>query len=122
MKLDWRTLRIVLAVLCLLALSVSGLWGLEQEWRHSDTIGRIFSAGVQTLYSLLGLVACVALYRRWRWTRGLLWAWAGALFLTGATAPVIWGEQGWLAGVFAASMTLACAAIVIALAWDRSRR
>ena len=118
----WQTMRLWLALLLLLALSVSGFWGVDTEWRYADSVGRVFSTSMQTLYAVLGVAAMAALFGRWRWTRELLWAWGLTLVLTGASAPIIWGEQGWSAGLMAAAVTGAFAAAVMALAWGRSKR
>lgn len=118
----WQTIRVWLAMFLLLALSVAGFWGVESQWSISRSFGEIFSTVVQSVYALLGLAAIVGLHRRSRWARRALWAWTLALVLTGATGPVVWGGQGWVAGIFAAAMTGACAAIVMALAWERSKR
>lgn len=111
--MNWRTLRTVFAMVCLLGLSLAGLWGLAQEWRYSDSFGRIFSVSMQSLYSVLGLAACFALYVGWCRTRELMWAWGIALLLTGATAPVIWSEQGWTGAAMAFGITGACALLVV---------
>jgi len=114
--MSWQKIRLWLAMLGLLALSVAGFWGVDQEWRHADDLGAKFSTFVQTLYALLGLVAIPLLWKRSRWVRALLYLWALALLFTGATAPVIWAHTGLGPAVFAASLCAVCAGIVIWLA------
>ena len=112
----WGKLRVWLAMLALLALSVSGFWGVDQEWRYAVSFGEKFSTLMQTAYSVLGLVAILVLLLRRRWARGLLYLWSLTLILTGATAPIIWGGGGWWQGLFAAGLTALCAGLVIWLA------
>jgi hypothetical protein len=114
--MSWQKIRLWLAMLGLLALSVAGFWGVDQEWRYADDLGAKFSTFLQTLYAVLGLVAIPLLWKRSRWARALLYLWALALLLTGATAPVIWAHTGLGPAVFAASMCAVCAGIVIWLA------
>ena len=120
--MNWKVIRAWLAVLCLLALSVAGFWGVASQWSISRSFGEIFSTAVQSVYALLGLVAIVGLRRRMRWARGVLWVWLLALVLTGATGPVVWGGQGWGAGAMAAVLTGAIASIVMALSWEKPKR
>lgn len=112
----WQKIRLWLAVLGLVALSVSGFWGIANEWAHAGSWGERFSAFTQVIYSTLGLVAIVPLWRRLSWARTTLYLWAFTLAMTGATAPVVWGQGGWLQAGFAAAITGACAVIVIWLA------
>ena len=114
--MPWQTIRLWLALLGLLALSVSGLWGVDQEWRYADDLGARFSTFMQTLYALLGLLAIPLLWRRSRWARALLYFWALALMFTGATAPVIWAHTGLGPAVFAAAVCAVCAGVIIWLA------
>jgi hypothetical protein len=109
----WQKIRLWLAILGLVALSVSGFWGLDQEWQHTTTWTSRFSAFMQTAFAVLGLVAILPLWRGLPWARGALYLWACTLVMTGATAPVIWAQAGWGAALVAAAMTGACAAIVI---------
>lgn len=112
----WATVRLWLALLALLALSIAGFWGVDQEWNHADSPGAKLSVFMQTLYSVLGLVAMLLVWRRSRWARALLYFWALALLFTGATAPVIWAGAGWGPALFAASLCAVCAGFVIWLA------
>jgi hypothetical protein len=112
----WQKIRLWLAILGLAALSVSGFWGLDQEWQSTTTWTARFSAFMQTAYALLGIVAIVPLWRRLPWARGTLYLWAFTLVMTGATAPVIWGQAGWGPALFAGAMAGACAGLVIWLA------
>ena len=114
--MSWQKIRLWLAMLGLLALSVGGFWGVDQEWRYADDLGAKFSTFMQTLYALLGLIAIPLLWRRSRWARALLYLWALALLLTGATAPVIWAHTGLWPAVFAASICAVCAGAIIWLA------
>ena len=114
--MNWQKIRLWLAVLALIALSVSGFWGVDQEWRFATHFAEQFSACMQTVYSVLGLLAVPALFWRLGWSRPLLYLWAFALLLTGATAPLIWGGNGWWAGFFAACMMAVVAGLVIWLA------
>jgi hypothetical protein len=112
----WRKIRLWLAILGLTALSVSGFWSVEQEWQAAASWAAMFSTAMQIVFSLLGIVAIVPLWRRLPWARGALYLWAFTLVITGATAPVIWGHAGWLQAGAGAAITGACAAIVIWLA------
>ena len=112
----WQKIRLWLAILGLVALSVSGLWGVDNEWAHAGSWPEKFSAVTQIIYSALGLVAIVPLWRRLAWARATLYLWTFTLVMTGATAPIVWGQGGWLQGIVAAAITGACAAIVIWLA------
>src|SRR5579859_2549616 len=112
----WHTVRLWLAILALLGLSITGFWGVDQQWRSVDDLGRGFSTAVQTVYSVLGVLAAAALLMKNRWSRPLLYLWAATLVLTGATAPVVWGEQGWKGAALATAMMLVVAAAVIWLA------
>ncbi|HEV2110944.1 MAG TPA: hypothetical protein VGT99_06305 [Gammaproteobacteria bacterium] len=114
--MNWHTIRQWLAILALLGLSIAGFWGVDQQWRSVDGLGRGFSTAMQTLYSVLGILAAVALLMKHRWSRPLLYLWAAAIVLTGATAAVVWGEQGWKGAALATAMTLVIAAVVIWLA------
>lgn len=112
----WQAIRLWAAIFALLVLSILGFRGVLQEWRYADNLGRQFSTYLQILYSLLGLAGALAILLRQRWSRAALYAWAAALVLTGATAPVIWVETGWWPGVFAAAITALTAGAVIWLA------
>jgi len=112
----WQTIRLWLAILGLAALSASGFWGVDNEWAHAGNWAEKFSTLVQIIYSTLGLAAIVPLWRRLRWARATLYLWAFTLVMTGATAPVVWGQGGWVQALFAAAITGGCAAIVIWLA------
>jgi hypothetical protein len=114
--MSWQKIRTWLAILGLLALSVAGFWGVDQEWRYADDLGAKFSTFMQTLYAVLGLIAVVLVWKRSRWARALLYLWALALLLTGASAPIIWGHTGLGPAVFAASICAVCAGIIIWLA------
>ncbi|HEV7165878.1 MAG TPA: hypothetical protein VGO35_10855 [Gammaproteobacteria bacterium] len=111
--MKWQQIRSWLAILALVALSVAGFWGVDQEWRSAISSAQKFSAFVQIAYSVLGLLAVPALLLRYRWSRVLLYLWAFAILLTGATAPVIWGGGGWWAGFFAACMMAVISGLVI---------
>ena len=112
----WQKIRLWLAALGLVALSISGFWGVDNEWAHAGTWGERFSTFMQVLYSILGLAAIVPLWRRLGWARAMLYLWAFTLVMTGATAPVVWGQGSWWQAGAAAAITGACAAIVIWLA------
>ena len=114
----WQQIRSWLAILALLVLSVLGFQGLINEWRWAESAGQQFSAVMQSVYSLLGLVAAGALLMKQRWSRWALYAWAITMILTGATAPVVWGQGTWVAGLFAAVITGAFATAVIWLLWS----
>lgn len=114
--MNWQRIRMGLAIVGLLALSVSGFWGVDQEWRWATTLGLRISTALQILYSVLGLLAVPTLWLKHRWRRALLYAWALSMVLTGATAPALWAHQGWMPTLFAAAVTAVCAAVVIALA------
>jgi len=114
--MKWQSIRLWLAVLALLALSVSGFWGVDQEWSYATSLGEKFSTFVQIAYAVLGLLAAAALLRCSGTERPLLYLWAFTLLLTGATAPVIWGRGGWMQGLSATAVTAFCAGLVIWLA------
>jgi len=114
--MNWQKIRLALALLALVALSVSGFWGVDQEWRHATGLAAMLSTFMQTVYSVLGLLAVPALLLRSRWSRALLYLWAFTLVLTGATAPIIWGGNGWWACFFAACMMAVAAGLVILFA------
>lgn len=111
--MPWQNLRRWAAILALLALSVSGFWGVDQEWRYAANLAAKFSTLMQTLYAVLGVLAASSLFYGRRGTRALLYLWALTLILTGATAPVIWGEQGWVAGLLAAALTAVIGGAVV---------
>lgn len=112
----WQKTRLWLVILALVALSVSGFWGVDQEWQHATSWATQFSAFMQTAYALLGIVAILPLWRRLPWARAILYLWTFTLVMTGATAPVVWGQGGWLQAGVAAAITGACAAIIVWLA------
>lgn len=114
--MNWQKIRLWLAILALLALSIAGFWGVDQQWRSVDDFGRGFSTAMQTIYSVLGVLAAWALFMKHRWSRPFLYLWAAAIVFTGATAPVVWGEQGWKGAALATAMMLVVAAAVIWLA------
>lgn len=114
--MNWQKIKLWLAILALIALSVSGFWGVDQEWSHATNMAALFSAVMQIVYSVLGLAAVPAVMLRWRQAGTLLYLWAFTLVLTGATAPIIWGGNGWWAGFFAACMMAVVAGLVIWLA------
>lgn len=113
--MHWRILRMSLAVLGLVALSILGFWGVHVEWPWAQTFGSKLSTGLQIADSVLGLLAALALLLRPRWARVLLYAWALALVMTGGTASVLWEKQGWKATLVAVAIALVCAAVVMAL-------
>ena len=110
----WRYARITLAIV-LAVLSISGFWGVDQEWKYAASLAEKFSTFMQIAYSVLGILAVPLLLLRLRSVRPLLYAWAFCLLLTGATAPVIWGG-GWWSGFFAACLMGAVSGLVIWLA------
>jgi hypothetical protein len=112
----WQTIRLWLALLGLVALSIMGFWGVDQEWRYATDPATAISASMQTLYAVLGLLAVPFVWKRSRWARALLYLWALALLLTGVTAPVIWAHTGVGPAVFAGAMCAVCAGVVIWLA------
>lgn len=112
----WHRVRVALAVILLLALSVSGFWGVDKEWRYATSWAAESSTFMQAAYAVLGLVAAALLLFRLRGTRPVLYVWAFALVLTGATAPVIWGQAGWESGFFAACLMGVVSGSVIWLA------
>ena len=112
----WRYTRIGFAILLLLGLSISGLWGVDQEWKYAASLAEKFSTFMQTAYAVLGLVAVPMLLMQLRGVRPLLYVWAGCLVLTGATAPVIWGGMGWWPAFFAACLMGVVSGLVIWLA------
>lgn len=118
----WSRARPWLAMLLLLALSVGGFWGLMDQWAADHSPGAVFSNAAQTAYAVLGLVAAFGLFRKARWTRTALSVWAVALIITGASAAMIWGEQGWGAAAGAAGLMVVCAAVVFWLAWPASAK
>jgi hypothetical protein len=109
----WQKARLWIAILGLVALSVSGFWGVDQEWQYATGWGAKFSTFMQTAFALLGIIAIVPVWRRAIWARGMLYVWAFTLVMTGATAPVIWAHAGWGPALFAAAMTGAFAGLVI---------
>ena len=116
MNPTWRYLRIALSVIILAGLSVSGFWGVDQEWKYASDFAARFSTFMQTAYAVLGLLAVPVLLLRLRGTRPLLYVWAFCLVLTGATAPIIWAHAGWWTGFFAACMSGVVSGVVILLA------
>jgi len=114
--MNWRVIRLWLAILALIALSIAGFWGVDQEWRYAVSLAGKFSTFMQTAYAVLGLVAALLLLRWPRWARPLLYLWALTLVLTGATAPIIWGGNGAVAAVIAACIMAVLSGVVIWLA------
>jgi hypothetical protein len=114
--MSWRMIRLWLAILVLIALSVAGFWGVDQEWRFAGSWSEKFSTFMQTAYAVLGLVAVLLLLMRPRWARAMLYLWALTLVLTGATAPIIWGGTGAASAAFAACIMAVVAGLVIWLA------
>jgi hypothetical protein len=119
--MNWQKARWVLAVLALLALSATACIGYTDELRSMRSLGQAICAASQLVYCILGVAAAAALIWRPRWSRPLLYPWAAAMTLTGLTAPVAWGDGAWTAGVFGGVVTAAIGALVIWLAWSRSR-
>lgn len=114
--MQWQTIRLWLTVLALLALSVAGFWGVGQEWHSADTYGRQFSTFMQTAYAVFGLLAVLALLRKWASARFLLYVWTATLLLTAATAPVMWSQADWKQSLLAVGVTGVIALIVLWLA------
>jgi hypothetical protein len=112
--MPWQKIRLWLAILGLVALSVAGFWGVDEEWKYAASWAAKFSTFMQTAYAVLGIIATVPIWRRQRWARGALYLWAFTLVMTGATAPVIWAHAGWGPAVFAASL---CAVLAGAVIW-----
>ncbi|HLW74086.1 MAG TPA: hypothetical protein VKT74_03370 [Gammaproteobacteria bacterium] len=114
--MNWQKIRRWTAMLSLLALSVSGFWGVDREWVYAGSLGAKFSTFMQTAFAVLGVLAAASLWYGHRWTRTLLYLWALTLILTGATAPVIWGDLGWGAGLLAAAISAVIAGTVVWIA------
>jgi hypothetical protein len=114
--MPWRKIRLWLAILGLVALSVSGFWGVDQQWRYATSWGEKFSTFMQTAYAVLGVIVIVPVWRRLSWARATLYLWAFTLVMTGASAPVIWAHTGWWPALFAACMTGVFGGVVILLA------
>ena len=109
----WRQLRKALAILILVALSISGFWGVDQEWKYAADFATRFSTFLQSAYAVLGFLAVPVLLLHMRGTRLVLYVWAGCLILTGATAPVVWAHSGGWVGFFVACMMAVVSGAVI---------
>jgi Protein of unknown function (DUF1569) len=83
-------------------IAVLSLWGAVSavdQWRYAAGAGQIAATITQGAYGVLGLVVGVVAVWRPRARAPAMWLWALSLIATGALAPVVWGEESWLAGV-----------------------
>ena len=98
-------------------IALLSLWGgisAIDQWPNAVGAGQIAATLTQTAYGVFGLlVPFAALWRR-RALSPLLWLWALCVTATAALAPVVWGEEGWTTGLWAA---LATVVVVALLAW-----
>ena len=78
-------------------------------------------AACQILYGGLAVVTLLASAIARRWILPLLLAWGGALTVTGALAPVVWGEQGALVGILGGLCTAGIVALVFRAARSHNR-
>ncbi len=112
----WQKVRLGVAALILVALSIAGCVGYTDELRAIDGPARGIQAAAQLAYVALGFASALALFLKPSASRILLYAWGLTLVITGALAPVVWGKAPWLAGLFVGVIFAVIAAIVIALA------
>jgi len=71
----WQRARLALALLALIALSVSGFWGVTRNGVSRDWPEK-FSTFMQTAYAVLGLAVVLLLLKWPRWARAMLYLWA----------------------------------------------
>src|SRR5882672_2031303 len=109
-----KPLRVVIPAVVIAALSAWGSISAVDEWRYAAGAGQVIATVTQAAYGVFGiLVGWAALWRPLALGR-LLRLWALAVIATGALAPVVWGEEKWIVGLWAG---LASAVLVALLAW-----
>jgi len=109
-----KPIRVVIPAVVIAALSLWGAASSVVQWRSAAGIGQIVATITQGAYGVFGiLVGWAALWRPR--ARGLLLRlWALSVIVTGALAPVVWGETRWVVGLWGA---LVGALLVALLAW-----
>jgi hypothetical protein len=107
-------LRVVIPAVVIAGLSAWGSISAIDEWRFAAGAGQIAATLTQAAYGVFGILVGWAALWRPRVLGALLWLWALSVIATGALAPVVWGDTGWITGLWSA---LATAALVGWFAW-----
>ena len=100
-----------------IVIALLSLWGgisALDQWRYAAGTGQVAATLTQVTYGVFGLLVGWAALWRPRVLGPLLWVWALALIATASLAPVVWGEEAWVAGLWAGLATVVIAAL---LAW-----
>lgn len=71
--------------------------------RAAHALGQQVATLSELLYGVTAVLALVLLARRHPWSLRVLAVWAGAVTLTTALAPVVWGQAAWAVGAASAA-------------------
>lgn len=106
--------RVVIPAVVIAALSAWGSISAVDEWRYATGTGQVIATLTQAAYGVFGILVGWAALWRPRALGTLLRLWALSVIATGAVAPVVWGDETWMVGLWAG---LATTILVALLAW-----
>jgi len=109
-----KPLRVVIPAVLIAALSAWGSISAVDEWRYAAGAGQVIATVTQAAYGVFGILVGWAALWRPRALGLMLRLWSVSVIATGALAPVVWGEEKWIVGLWGG---LASAALVALLAW-----
>jgi hypothetical protein len=105
---------LVVALLCLLALTWNGVGGGLGQLRQTTTAGQTIQSALQIGYGVLSLVSVGTVFLGRRWNRLALSCWAVCISLAAGFASVAWGDTSLATGLAAGAAVLLVAR---AIAW-----
>ena len=105
---------LALAILLLLALAWSGIYGGVEQLSQAPTPGQIVQTAAQLVYGLLSLLVVASAFRAHRFIRIIRWAWVAAVTIAAGLASVVWGETTWTIGLVGA---VAAGGVALLILW-----
>lgn len=115
------SIRLILAILILLAMAGLGLWAGLHDLGHATTDGQRLASIFEITYGIAGLVSVAGLLLKSSWSRRVLWLWAFSVTFTATLAPVVWGNAPWSSGLLAGTAGALIAGLVLWLARPERR-
>ena len=91
-----------IALAIIVALGVPSIINTMGEWRSAQTTGQHVTTVVEASFSLIGMLAVIAVIRRASWARPAILAWAALITVTAGLAPYFWGNSSLPAAVVSA--------------------